>query len=62
MKATGSLEKSVAVIIHCELRLETQGATASTEKPETTRISLGAAPNVEQDTNVPSFASFESIR
>jgi integrase len=58
MKATASLEKSVAVIIHCELRLETQGATASTEKPETTRISLGAAPNVEQDTNAPSFASF----
>ena len=58
MKTITSSNKSVAVILHCEVRLETQEATNSPEESRATESKPGEAPVTQLDTSSPSFANF----
>lgn len=58
MKTITTAIKSVAVILHCEVRPETQEATNSPEESRATERKPGEAPVTQLDTSSPSFANF----
>ena len=58
MKTITTAIKSVAVILHCELRLELQAAAERLAESRATKRKIGETPVTDQDTVSPSFTSF----
>lgn len=58
MKTITSLNEPVAVILHCELRLELQAAAERLAESRATKRKIKETPVTDQDTVSPSFTSF----